>query len=114
MLCLFELAWLDFHALVLLDDLWSIGDEEKIPTLVGESVVSEHAVATASAQNDNGSLEAKSIVRAASTRVRFRLSTRRYVSVFEEWMSTNEWDECTIARELGGRWNYWTNWILRI
>ncbi|GKG56578.1 hypothetical protein Tco_0579902, partial [Tanacetum coccineum] len=33
-----------------------------------------HAVATASAQNDNGSLEAESIVRAASTRVRFRLS----------------------------------------
>ncbi|GKF24573.1 retrovirus-related pol polyprotein from transposon TNT 1-94, partial [Tanacetum coccineum] len=35
----------------------------------------EHAVATASAQNDNRSLEAESIVRAASTRVRFRLST---------------------------------------
>ncbi|GJX82664.1 hypothetical protein Tco_0332145, partial [Tanacetum coccineum] len=40
-----------------------------------------HAVATASAQNDNGSLEAESIVRAASTRVRFR----RSVQVFEEW-----------------------------
>ncbi|GKG42411.1 hypothetical protein Tco_0476709, partial [Tanacetum coccineum] len=34
-----------------------------------------HAVATASAQNDNGSLEDESIVRAASTRVQFRLLT---------------------------------------
>ncbi|GJR05308.1 hypothetical protein Tco_0528292 [Tanacetum coccineum] len=39
-----------------------------------------HAVATASAQNDNGSLEAESIVRAASTRVRFRLSTTPFYS----------------------------------
>ncbi|GKF78266.1 hypothetical protein Tco_0230736, partial [Tanacetum coccineum] len=39
-----------------------------------------HAVATASAQNDNGSLEAESIVRAASTRVRFRLSTTPFCS----------------------------------
>ncbi|GKG59695.1 hypothetical protein Tco_0607323, partial [Tanacetum coccineum] len=37
-----------------------------------------HAVATASAQNDNGSLEAESIVRAV-----FR--QRRSVQVFEEW-----------------------------
>ncbi|GKF35497.1 hypothetical protein Tco_0112255, partial [Tanacetum coccineum] len=34
-----------------------------------------HAVATALAQNDNGSLEAESIVQAASTRVRFHLSS---------------------------------------
>ncbi|GJR56307.1 hypothetical protein Tco_0390959 [Tanacetum coccineum] len=46
-----------------------------------------HAVATASAQNDNGSLEAESIVRAASTSVRFRLSKRVPVQVFEEWKS---------------------------
>ncbi|GJR07527.1 ribonuclease H-like domain-containing protein [Tanacetum coccineum] len=39
-----------------------------------------HAVTTASAQNDNGSLEAESIVRAASTRVRFRLSTTPFCS----------------------------------
>ncbi|GKA73896.1 putative reverse transcriptase domain-containing protein [Tanacetum coccineum] len=39
----------------------------------------KHAVATASAQNDNGSLEAESIVRAASTRVRFRLSTTCFI-----------------------------------
>ncbi|GJV18351.1 retrovirus-related pol polyprotein from transposon TNT 1-94 [Tanacetum coccineum] len=43
-------------------------------------VCAEHAVATASAQNDNGSLEAESIVRAASTRVRFRLSTTSFCS----------------------------------
>ncbi|GJS78370.1 hypothetical protein Tco_0246391 [Tanacetum coccineum] len=47
----------------------------------------DHAVATASAQNDNGSLEAESIVRAASTSVRFRLSKRVPVQVFEEWKS---------------------------
>ncbi|GJW15351.1 hypothetical protein Tco_0019484 [Tanacetum coccineum] len=40
----------------------------------------EHAVATALAQNDNGSLEAESIVRAASTRVRFHLSTTPFCS----------------------------------
>ncbi|GJU22282.1 hypothetical protein Tco_1155624 [Tanacetum coccineum] len=40
----------------------------------------EHAVATDSAQNDNGSLEAESIVRAASTRVRFHLSTTPFCS----------------------------------
>ncbi|GKG18343.1 hypothetical protein Tco_0372641, partial [Tanacetum coccineum] len=39
-----------------------------------------HAVSNASAQNDNGSLEAESIVRAASTRVRFRLSTTPFCS----------------------------------
>ncbi|GJV63651.1 ribonuclease H-like domain-containing protein, partial [Tanacetum coccineum] len=39
-----------------------------------------HAVATPSAQNDNGSLKAESIVRAASTRVRFRLSTTPFCS----------------------------------
>ncbi|GJY78700.1 hypothetical protein Tco_0484501, partial [Tanacetum coccineum] len=50
---LFELAWLDFHELVLMDDL---------------------------CPNDNGSLEAESIVRAASTRVRFRLSTTLFCS----------------------------------
>ncbi|GKG25423.1 hypothetical protein Tco_0398569, partial [Tanacetum coccineum] len=37
-----------------------------------------HTVATASAQNDNGSLEAKSIIRAASTRVWFLLSTMSF------------------------------------
>ncbi|GKG38461.1 hypothetical protein Tco_0460173, partial [Tanacetum coccineum] len=39
-----------------------------------------HAVATTSVQNDNGSLEAESIVRAASTRVRFLLSTTLFCS----------------------------------
>ncbi|GKA46817.1 hypothetical protein Tco_0739700 [Tanacetum coccineum] len=38
------------------------------------------SVATASVQNDNGSLEAESIVRAASTSVRFRLSTTPFCS----------------------------------
>ncbi|GJV61376.1 hypothetical protein Tco_1467476 [Tanacetum coccineum] len=50
------------------------------------SLSSLHAVATASAQNDNGSLEAESIVRAASTRVRFRLSTTPLLGCLEEWM----------------------------
>ncbi|GKG21582.1 hypothetical protein Tco_0384177, partial [Tanacetum coccineum] len=39
-----------------------------------------HAVATALAQNDNGSLEAESIIRAASTRVRFYLLTTPFCS----------------------------------
>ncbi|GKB82810.1 hypothetical protein Tco_0949705, partial [Tanacetum coccineum] len=40
----------------------------------------KHAVAIASSQKNRGSLEAKSIVRAASTRVRFRLSTTPFYS----------------------------------
>ncbi|GJR53458.1 putative ribonuclease H-like domain-containing protein [Tanacetum coccineum] len=40
----------------------------------------QHAVAIASAQKNKGSLEAESIVRAASTRVRFRLSTMSFCS----------------------------------
>ncbi|GJS22531.1 hypothetical protein Tco_0451163 [Tanacetum coccineum] len=40
----------------------------------------KHAVAIASAQNNKGSLEAESIVRAASTRVQFRLSTTPFCS----------------------------------
>ncbi|GJZ25072.1 hypothetical protein Tco_0562531, partial [Tanacetum coccineum] len=40
----------------------------------------KHAVVIASAQKNKGSLEAESIVRAASTRVRFRLSTTSFCS----------------------------------
>ncbi|GJT30008.1 hypothetical protein Tco_0910283 [Tanacetum coccineum] len=40
----------------------------------------KHAVAITSAQKNKGSLEAESIVRAASTRVRFRLSTTPFYS----------------------------------
>nr|GEY15028.1 hypothetical protein [Tanacetum cinerariifolium] len=43
-----------------------------------------HAFAIASAQKNKGSCEAKSIVRAASTRVWFRLSTTPFYSVFEQ------------------------------
>ncbi|GKF98848.1 hypothetical protein Tco_0297631, partial [Tanacetum coccineum] len=39
-----------------------------------------HAVAIASAQKNKGSLEAESIVRAASTKVRFRLLTTPFCS----------------------------------
>ncbi|GKA14343.1 hypothetical protein Tco_0693989, partial [Tanacetum coccineum] len=41
----------------------------------------KHAVANASAQKNKGSLEAESIIRAALTRVRFRLSTTPFCQV---------------------------------
>ncbi|GKB08019.1 hypothetical protein Tco_0836303 [Tanacetum coccineum] len=57
-----------FHA------LWvELGDNDEI-------CLSRHAVAIASAQKNKGSLEAESIVRAASTRVRFHLSTTPFCS----------------------------------
>ncbi|GKA57873.1 hypothetical protein Tco_0757061 [Tanacetum coccineum] len=49
-------------------------------TSEGNTFVVLHAVAIASAQKNKGSLEAESIVRAASTRVRFRLSTTPFRS----------------------------------
>ncbi|GJT52009.1 hypothetical protein Tco_0978166 [Tanacetum coccineum] len=71
--------------------LWSINDRMiNVSKMMNEAkrhfqqtsldvVGCEHAVATASAQNDNGSLEAESIVRAAH-KVRFRLSTMSFYS----------------------------------
>ncbi|GJW01726.1 hypothetical protein Tco_1556977 [Tanacetum coccineum] len=89
------LHWLDgFHELVLAGDLLSIGIQNCVVdirlkySVVGVlslwRIVRErrrlHAVAIASAQKNKGSLEAESIVRAASTRVRFHLSTTPFCS----------------------------------
>ncbi|GJZ46758.1 hypothetical protein Tco_0600590 [Tanacetum coccineum] len=48
--------------------------------VTSETKYVKHAVAIALAQKNKGSLEAESIVRAASTRVRFRLSTTPFYS----------------------------------
>ncbi|GJT22830.1 hypothetical protein Tco_0892767 [Tanacetum coccineum] len=137
---LFELAWMDFHELVLMNDLWSIGNhdfvvekdahrfiiccvEEDSPFLLDRttfclgghgvefhsltpfvleeqglkkrhvqrhlfSLWCENAFVTGFSQNVNGSFRAgeSQFVRAASTSVRFRLSTMPgSVQVFEEW-----------------------------
>ncbi|GJS27821.1 hypothetical protein Tco_0298989 [Tanacetum coccineum] len=73
--------------------LESFGYQSTMLMVPFRSMLHEHAVAIASAQNDNGSLEAESIVRAASTRVKslvflsavsFFLQ-RGSVQCFEEW-----------------------------
>nr|GFA82995.1 hypothetical protein [Tanacetum cinerariifolium] len=64
-----------------------------------------HAVGIASAQKNKGSCEAESIVRAASTRVRFRLSTTPFSSVWtdapiiEEYESDSDDDSMSNVQE---------------
>ncbi|GKC84394.1 hypothetical protein Tco_1140111 [Tanacetum coccineum] len=88
---------MDFHELVLAGDLWSIGIRNRVVnrrmrpevslstdvadiSLISSNIRLYHAVAIASAQKNKESLEAESIVRAASIRVRFCLSTMPFCS----------------------------------